>query len=488
MVVHELDNNKGGMTTAMLDRSKIFYDNKMNADIITFDYKQNYDAIIKSLKKQGKMDKRTKMFNLFQFYENKSISKTSRKNKELYKLISEIFDNTVEIKEDSKISRFFNNTTGEYRAYKRIIDKKETVIDLFCASKRVKRVYLKGNIIYKTETFNYENKVIYETFFNYKGFPYISRNINPSTGNIGKTYLLIDKVSFNNNVEFCSYFLEELIKDNENNIIICDGPGSFPKMFNTTHKNVKKFGVIHVNHNKNFDDTGAIKKQEDYIIKNADKINGVIVLTEAQKRDIKETYSVQNIYTISNFVKVPEDRDNFTNRKIVGHISRMVSTKGLDYLLEVAEVVTQKEKNVEFHIYGEGPEKERIQKCINEKALDSNVKLLGYTSNPKQVLSGFKCVLSTSQYEGQGLSMIEAMLLKKPVIAFDIKYGPSEFIVNGINGYLVTNLDIEQMANKVLEILNNDELTRELGEKARQTIIKKYSSDDLLKKWKELFV
>lgn len=36
MIVHGLDVNKGGMTTAMLDRSKIFYDNKINADIVYF--------------------------------------------------------------------------------------------------------------------------------------------------------------------------------------------------------------------------------------------------------------------------------------------------------------------------------------------------------------------------------------------------------------------------------------------------------------------
>ncbi|WP_258794325.1 glycosyltransferase [Staphylococcus saprophyticus] len=165
----------------------------------------------------------------------------------------------------------------------------------------------------------------------------------------------------------------------------------------------------------------------------------------------------------------------------------MVATKGIKYLLEVAELVIQEDENVEFQIYGEGPEKEKIQEIINEKGLNKNVKLLGYTSTPQQAIRDFKCVLSTSQYEGQGLSMIEAMLLKKPVIAFNIKYGPSEFIINGNNGYLISNFDIKGMANKVLNILNNDDLAEKLGEEARKTIIEKYSSDNLLKKWKMLF-
>lgn len=112
MIVHGLDVNKGGMTTAMLDRSKIFYDNKINADIVTFDYKQNYDEILNSLKKQGKMDKRTKMFNLFKYYKNKSSSKTIKYNKKLYNLVDDFIKNTIEIREDTKISRFFDTNKG----------------------------------------------------------------------------------------------------------------------------------------------------------------------------------------------------------------------------------------------------------------------------------------------------------------------------------------------------------------------------------------
>ncbi|HDG6974364.1 TPA: glycosyl transferase family 1, partial [Staphylococcus aureus] len=50
MMVHELDVNKGGMTSSMFNRSKEFYDAGIPADIVTFDYKGNYDEIIKALK------------------------------------------------------------------------------------------------------------------------------------------------------------------------------------------------------------------------------------------------------------------------------------------------------------------------------------------------------------------------------------------------------------------------------------------------------
>lgn len=54
MMVHELDVNKGGMTSSMFNRSKEFYDADIPADIVTFDYKGNYDEIIKALKNKVK--------------------------------------------------------------------------------------------------------------------------------------------------------------------------------------------------------------------------------------------------------------------------------------------------------------------------------------------------------------------------------------------------------------------------------------------------
>lgn len=487
MIVHELNVNKGGMTTAMLNRSKMFYEDNIRADIVTFDYKSNYDDIIHSLVNQDKMSKSTKMLNLFQYYEKKSSSKKIKHNKRLYNSFNEIFKDTTEIKENKKTSKFLDIVTGEYKARKKIVASNEAVVDLYNNNKRYKRIHLKNEKIHYINIFNHNNKVLFETFYDRKGFPYISRNINPENGKVGVTYLINDEIQFSSNLNMCCHFLKEIIKDTSDNIMICDGPGSFPRMLNTSHKNAKKFAVIHANHYKNFNNDGSKKIKEDYIIKNADNIDGVVVLTDAQRKDIKKEYSVNNIYAISNFINIFEKKDNFTNKKIVGHISRMVATKGINHLIDVAELVIKEDEEVEFHIYGEGPEKDKIEKLINKKNLNDNVKLLGYTSNPQRVINQFKCVLSTSQYEGQGLSMMEAMLLQRPVIAFDIKYGPNEFIKNGVNGYLIPNLDIQEMAYKVLSLVNNDALAKKLGEEARNTIIEEYSIDKILSKWQLLF-
>ncbi|EHR88091.1 glycosyltransferase [Staphylococcus epidermidis] len=484
MIVHELDVNKGGMTTAMLTRSKEFLDNKIEGNIVTFDYKAHYENILKKLVDSNKMDKRTKMFNPFIYFKEKSNKKRKRNNRTINKKLSQLMKISVEIKDNNNISRFFNNKSGEYVIYKKKINE-ELIFDLFENNMRNKRIHFYNGKLHKIDIFNYKNELVAEQFYDDHGYLYVYRQINPSNGNIGNTYLINDKKHFKNNVEFCTYFLEQLITDSKESIMICDGPGSFPKMLETNHKKAKKFAVIHVNHFKNFDSSGAVKKKEDYILKNSSKINGIVVLTEAQKKDIVNKYKMDNIYVISNFINIT--KNYYTNNSnIVGHISRLVPQKGLTYLIEVAQKVVEKNKQIEFHLYGNGEEREKLENLIQEKKLNNNVKLLGYTTNAIEKIKEFGCVISTSQFEGQGLSMIEAMLLKKPVIAFDVKYGPSDFIKDGKNGYLIENKNIEDMAAKILKVLEDKKTANELGNNGRKTIIDLYNSEKLIKKWKEL--
>ncbi|MDT3789515.1 glycosyltransferase, partial [Staphylococcus aureus] len=76
---------------------------------------------------------------------------------------------------------------------------------------------------------------------------------------------------------------------------------------------------------------------------------------------------------------------------------------------------------------------------------------------------------------------------KRPVVAFDIKYGPSDFIEDNKNGYLIENHNINDMADKILQLVNNDVLAAEFGSKARENIIEKYSTESILEKWLNLF-
>ncbi|MBO8509578.1 glycosyltransferase, partial [Staphylococcus aureus] len=78
-----------------------------------------------------------------------------------------------------------------------------------------------------------------------------------------------------------------------------------------------------------------------------------------------------------------------------------------------------------------------------------------FLSNLDQEYSDAYLSLITSNMEGFSLALLESLAHGVPVISYDVDYGPSELIQDGFNGYLVPQGDINQMVEKVDQLLNN---------------------------------
>jgi CDP-glycerol glycerophosphotransferase len=88
-------------------------------------------------------------------------------------------------------------------------------------------------------------------------------------------------------------------------------------------------------------------------------------------------------------------------------------------------------------ILGDGPLRDDLEFLIEELALTSNVFLAGLRINPFPALQRSDCFVFSSDYEGQGLVVLEALILGKPVISTDV-VGPRSVLENG-HGMLVEN-------------------------------------------------
>jgi glycosyltransferase involved in cell wall biosynthesis len=92
---------------------------------------------------------------------------------------------------------------------------------------------------------------------------------------------------------------------------------------------------------------------------------------------------------------------------------------------------------------------------------------LGYRNDINKILPALTLTVLSSLWEGLPVVFQEAMCAGKPIIANDID-GARDVIINGETGYLVTPRQPREMADRIIELLNNDETCQQMGATARQ--------------------
>ena len=92
----------------------------------------------------------------------------------------------------------------------------------------------------------------------------------------------------------------------------------------------------------------------------------------------------------------------------------------------------------------------------------------------------------TSRFEGMPLVLLEAMNAGVAPITFDYEFGPSDIITDGVNGLLVTNRDENEMADKLLDLIKNDDKRHSIAVRAMERI-SDYSAPSIARRWIEKF-
>jgi glycosyltransferase involved in cell wall biosynthesis len=146
-------------------------------------------------------------------------------------------------------------------------------------------------------------------------------------------------------------------------------------------------------------------------------------------------------------------------------LSRLAPGKRIDHAVRAFAVVRESVPTSTLDIYGEGSEHDALQRLIDELGLDAHVVLRGLTSDPGHELDAASVFLSTSAFEGQGLSIAEALVHGCPVVAYDVRYGPRDLLADG-GGILVPDADLHALAAALVELLTDVELRARLSAEA----------------------
>ena len=92
----------------------------------------------------------------------------------------------------------------------------------------------------------------------------------------------------------------------------------------------------------------------------------------------------------------------------------------------------------------------------------------------------------TSLFEPFGLVLAEAMSCGLPVVAYDCPYGPADIISDGVDGMLISNRNVNEYVEKVCQLIENEELRREMGHAGIHSS-QRYSASSVMPLWVQLF-
>lgn len=223
-------------------------------------------------------------------------------------------------------------------------------------------------------------------------------------------------------------------------------------------------------------------RQDERIVRRFDKF---VVLTNEDKGYWGD---LPNIEVIPNAaIHVSKNYSEVKNKRVIA-VGRLDYQKGFDRLIQAWKLVqhTGRFSDWKLDIFGQGEWREMLQQMIDKQELQNTAKINPPTNAILNEYVHSSLLVMSSNYEGFGMVLVEAMSCGVPVISFDCKCGPKDIIHSGINGLLVPNGDIRALAHAMMEVMADEAYRKILSQNARK-VVDTYSEEAVMSQWIRLF-
>ncbi|HEY9763043.1 MAG TPA: glycosyltransferase [Trichocoleus sp.] len=199
------------------------------------------------------------------------------------------------------------------------------------------------------------------------------------------------------------------------------------------------------------------------------RLDAHVAVGEASSRRMEDFYALgrNTVLSIPNGVPdedlpevLPLPRQDGWLR--VGCVGRLDPMKGHDVLLKALAQVD----HTHLTILGEGAFRPQLEQLARDLGIQDRVKLPGWVENPRPYLSTFDVIAQPSRSEGFPLTVVEAMLAARPIIATRVG-SVAEAISDGETGLLIEKDDVAGLAAALKRLQENAALREQLGQQAR---------------------
>ncbi len=191
--------------------------------------------------------------------------------------------------------------------------------------------------------------------------------------------------------------------------------------------------------------------------------------------------------TVPSNPMAPAAQASSTLRLVV--VGRLSQEKGQRRVIEAVSALVQRrpEMKIYLDIVGDGPDRAQLEQLASTLHLESLVCFHGFLRNPYPIIRSASLLCLPSDYEGLPNVMLEAMVLKTPVVATDCSGSVKDAIGDQQRGILVPVGDVQALARALLESVDNRLQTRQRAEAAYDWVIERHSLPPWLERMQRLF-
>ncbi len=221
-------------------------------------------------------------------------------------------------------------------------------------------------------------------------------------------------------------------------------------------------------------------------------VNVVHVESRKVKDQLKLINPNAHTVLVYNGIEIDEDLDlqsKLQYDKFVLYLGRLVAGKNLQTVILAFKKVSQIMPDAKLIVAGDGPLRQEWQELVNLNNLQNNVFFLGHVSNRKdkyELLAKASAVVFPSISEGFAMVPIETFQMSKPLLISNIR--PSDEIVDdNVDGYLLPPHDADKWAEKIIYLLNNPEICKEMGSKGRLKVLETFNMTSVSKNMERLY-
>jgi glycosyltransferase involved in cell wall biosynthesis len=164
---------------------------------------------------------------------------------------------------------------------------------------------------------------------------------------------------------------------------------------------------------------------------------------------------------------------------VVGNVAALTGHKDHATLIAAAGIVLGQRPEARFVLVGEGPLRRELEARVREGGLAGRVILAGFRADVDRLLPAFDVFCLSSHLEGLGTSLLDAMAFARPVVA-TAAGGIPEAVEDGVTGLVVGVRDPVALARALLELLDDPERARRLGDAGRRRFLERFTAERMV--------